>query len=169
MNSPPFPGVKEDVTEIVLNIKGLIAKLHCDGRKRWKLRSDGPCDVTVDSIKCDSEVEILNPGLHIATLGEGAKLYMEITLDKGGAMFPASGTKEKHAAGVIGELPVDSITPRCEGKLSTSKPTRVGQSIDYDRLTLEVWTNGVISAQGIRLARGEGPYRAPHALCGSVR
>ena len=78
-----IPGVKEDVTEIVLNMKGLTAKLHCDGAKTVEISAEGPCEVTADSIKCDSEVEILNPEMHIATLGDGARLYMEITLDKG--------------------------------------------------------------------------------------
>ena len=76
-----IPGVKEDVTEIVLNMKGLTAKLHCDGAKTVEISAEGPCEVTADSIKCDSEVEILNPEMHIATLGDGARLYMEITLD----------------------------------------------------------------------------------------
>ena len=89
-----IPGVKEDVTEIVLNIKGLIAKLHCDGPKTVEIAAEGPCVVTADSIKCDSEVEILNPDLHIATLGEGAKLYMEIVLDKG-----RRAQQAEHAAG----------------------------------------------------------------------
>ena len=75
-----IPGVKEDVTAIVLNMKGLIAKLHCDGPKTVEISAEGPCVVTAESIKKDAEVEILNPDLHIATLGEGAKLYMEITL-----------------------------------------------------------------------------------------
>ena len=78
-----IPGVKEGVTEIVLNMKGLTAKLHCNGPKTVEISAEGPCEVTADSIKCDSEVEILNPDMHIATLGDDAKLYMEITLDKG--------------------------------------------------------------------------------------
>lgn len=142
-----IPGVKEDVTEIVLNIKGLIAKLHCDGPKTVEISAEGPCDVTADSIKCDSEVEILNPELHIATLGEGAKLYMELTLDKGRGYISAERNKANMSAGVIGELPVDSIyTPVLKVNFNVEN-TRVGQSIDYDKLTLEVWTNGIISAQ----------------------
>ena len=141
------PGVKEDVTEIVLNIKGLTAKLHCDGPKTVEICAEGPCEVTADSIKCDSEVEILNPEMHIATLGEGAKLYMELTLDKGRGYVPAERNKQNMPAGVIGELPVDSIyTPVYKVNYNV-EPTRVGQRIDYDKLTLEVWTNGVIGAQ----------------------
>ena len=142
-----IPGVKEDVTEIVLNIKGLTAKLHCDGPKTVEICAEGPCDVTADSIKCDSEVEILNPEMHIATLGEGAKLYMELTLDKGRGYVPAERNKQNMQNPVIGELPVDSIyTPVYKVNYNV-EPTRVGQSIDYDKLTLEVWTNGVIGAQ----------------------
>ena len=139
--------MKEDVTEIVLNIKGLIAKLHCDGPKTVEIAAEGPCVVTADSIKCDSEVEILNPDLHIATLGEGAKLYMEIVLDKGRGYVSGERNKQSMPQGVIGELAVDSIyTPVLKVNFNV-EPTRVGQSIDYDKLTLEVWTNGVITAQ----------------------
>ncbi|NLJ31480.1 MAG: DNA-directed RNA polymerase subunit alpha [Clostridiales bacterium] len=142
-----IPGVKEDVTEIVLNIKGLISKLHCDGPKTVEIAAEGPCEVTADSIKCDSEVEILNPEMHIATLGDGAKLYMELTLDKGRGYIPAERNKQNMSANVIGEIPVDSIyTPVYKVNYHV-EPTRVGQNIDYDKLTLEVWTNGIIGAQ----------------------
>lgn len=141
------PGVKEDVTEIVLNIKGLTAKLHCDGPKTVEICADGPCEVTADSIKCDSEVEILDPEMHIATLGEGAKLYMELTLEKGRGYVVAERNKQNMAVNIIGQLPVDSIyTPVYKVNFNV-EPTRVGQRIDFDKLTLEVWTNGVIGAQ----------------------
>lgn len=142
-----IPGVKEDVTEIVLNIKGLIAKLHCEGPKTVEISDEGPCIVTADSIKCDSEVEILNPDLHIATLGEGAKLYMEIVLDEGRGYVSGERNKQNMPQGVIGELAVDSIyTPVLKVNFNV-EPARVGQRIDFDKLTLEVWTNGVITAQ----------------------
>ena len=142
-----IPGVKEDVTEIILNIKGLIAKLHCDGPKTVEISAEGPCTVTADTIKCDSEVEILNPSLHIATLGEGAKLFMEIVLDRGRGYVSNERNKQNMPQGVIGELAVDSIyTPVLRVNFNV-EPTRVGQSIDYDKLTLEVTTNGVITAQ----------------------
>ena len=142
-----IPGVKEDVTEIVLNMKGLTAKLHCDGPKTVEINAEGPCVVTADSVKCDSEVEILNPDMHIATLGDGAKLYMEITLDKGRGYVSADRNKAAMAANVIGVLPVDSIyTPVLKVNYGVEN-TRVGQITDYDKLTLEVWTNGVINAQ----------------------
>ena len=141
------PGVKEDVTEIVLNIKGLIANLHCDGPKTVEISAEGPCNVTAGSIHCDSEVEILNPDMHIATLSDGAKLSMEITLDRGRGYISADRNKAKMVTNVIGQLPIDSIyTPVLKVNYNV-EPTRVGQSIDFDKLNLEVWTNGIISAQ----------------------
>ena len=141
------PGVKEDVTEIVLNLKGLIANLHCDGPKTVEISAEGPCNVTAGSIHCDSEVEILNPDMHIATLSDGAKLSMEITLDRGRGYISADRNKAKMVTNVIGELPIDSIyTPVLKVNYNV-EPTRVGQSIDFDKLNLEVWTNGIISAQ----------------------
>ena len=142
-----IPGVKEDVTEIVLNIKGLIANLHCDGPKTVEISAEGPCNVTAGSIHCDSEVEILNPDMRIATLSDGAKLSMEITLDRGRGYISADRNKAKMVTNVIGELPIDSIyTPVLKVNYNV-EPTRVGQSIDFDKLNLEVWTNGIISAQ----------------------
>ena len=138
------PGVKEDVTEIVLNIKELTAKLHSNEAKTVYIDAEGPCEVTGASIKADSEVEILNPELHIATVGEGGRLNMEIVLDSGRGYVPSE--KNATAQDVIGVIPVDSIfTPVSKVNYTVDK-TRVGQQIDFDRLTLEVWTNGVISA-----------------------
>ncbi len=140
-------GVKEDVTEIVLNMKSLVAKLHSNGPKVVEIAAEGPCAVTADMIKCDSEVEILTPDLHIATLGEDAKLNMEITLDRGRGYIPAEKNKALAGNNVIGVLPVDSIyTPVLKVNYTVDN-TRVGQITDYDKLTLDVWTNGVINAQ----------------------
>lgn len=139
-------GVKEDVTEIVLNIKGLTAKIHGDGPKVVYIEAEEPGEVTAGSIKCDSEVEILKPDMHIATLGEGAHLFMEITLDKGRGYVPAERNKQLMAP-VIGVIPVDSIYTPVLKVNYTVENTRVGQITDYDKLTLEVWTNGIISAQ----------------------
>ncbi len=142
-----IPGVKEDVTEIVLNMKSLVAKLNSNGPKTVEIVAEGPCNVTADMIKCDSEVEILTPELHIATLGEDAKLNMEITLDKGRGYVPAEKNKALSGNSVIGVLPVDSIyTPVLKVNFTVDN-TRVGQITDYDKLTLDVWTNGVITAQ----------------------
>ncbi len=142
-----IPGVKEDVTEIVLNMKSLVAKLNSNGPKTVEISVEGPGTVTADMIKCDSEVEILTPELHIATLGEDAKLNMEITLDKGRGYVPAEKNKALAGNNVIGVLPVDSIyTPVLKVNFTVDN-TRVGQITDYDKLTLDVWTNGVITAQ----------------------
>ena len=141
-----IPGVKEDVTEIVLNIKNLILKINGDGPKVVYVEAEGPGEITAGSIKCDSEVEILRPDIHIATLGEGAKLNMEITLDKGRGYVPAERNKQLMNP-VIGVIPVDSIYTPVVKVNYTVENTRVGQITDYDKLTLEVWTNGTISAQ----------------------
>ncbi len=142
-----IPGVKEDVTEIVLNMKSLVAKLHSNGPKIVEISVEGPCEVTAESIKCDSEVEILNPDLHIASLTNGATLSMEITLDKGRGYVPAEKNKLIAGNEIIGVLPVDSIyTPVLKVNYTVDN-TRVGQITDYDKLTLSVWTNGVINAQ----------------------
>ena len=139
-----IPGVKEDVTEIILNIKGIIAKLHSDDVKKVYIEAEGPCVVTADSIKADSEVEILNPELHIATLDEGAKLNMELTIDKGRGYVPAD--QNKPAQTVVGYIPVDSIyTPVLKANFSVDN-TRVGNVTDKGKLTLEVWTDGSIRA-----------------------
>ena len=139
-------GVKEDVTEIVLNVKGLIAKINGDGPKTLYIEAEGPCEVTADSIKCDSEVEILVPDMHIATVGEGGRLFMELTLDKGRGYVPADRNKQLMNP-VIGVIPVDSIYTPVMKVNYTVENTRVGQITDYDKLTLEVWTNGVLCAQ----------------------
>ena len=139
-------GVKEDITEIVLNIKGLVVKINGEGPKVVYIEAEGPGEVTAGSIKCDSEVEILEPDMHIATLGEGAKLFMEITLDKGRGYVPAERNKQMMAP-VIGVIPVDSIYTPVIKVNYTVENTRVGQITDYDKLTLELWTNGTISAQ----------------------
>lgn len=138
------PGVKEDVTEIILNIKGLIAKLHADTAKKIYIEAEGPCEVTAASIKADSEVEILNPEMHIATLDNEAKLNIEMTLDKGRGYVPADQCKS--AQNVIGVIPIDSIyTPVLKANF-TVDDTRVGNVTDKGKLTLEVWTDGSIHA-----------------------
>ena len=142
-----IPGVKEDVTEIVLNMKSLVAKLHETSPKVIEIAADGPCEVKAADIKCDDEVEILNPELHIATLGEGAKLNMEITVDKGRGYVPGERNKQLSGNNVVGVLPIDSIyTPVLKVNYTVDN-TRVGQITDFDKLTLDVWTNGVINAE----------------------
>lgn len=141
-----IPGVKEDVTEIILNIKGLIAKLHSDGPKVVYIEAIGEKEITAGDIKCDSDVEILNPDMHIATLNSDGKLFMEITLTKGRG-YVSSDKNKQNLHGIIGVIPVDSIyTPVLKVNYAVEN-TRVGQITDYDKLTLEVWTNGTITAQ----------------------
>ncbi len=140
-----IPGVTEDVTEIVLNVKQLILKLHSQGEKTVYIDAVGPCEVTAADIKADGEVEILNPELHICTLGEGATFNMEITLSQGRGYVPAD--RNKTAQTVIGVIPIDSIYSPVSKVNYSVEPTRVGDKTDFDKLTLEVWTNSTISAK----------------------
>ena len=140
-----IPGVKEDVTEIVLNVKGIIARLHCDGPKTVYIEAAGECEVTAGDIKADAEVEILNPELHIASLGPDGALSMEITLDHGRGYIPAD--KNKSAQQVIGTIPVDSIYAPVLKVNYAVENTRVGNQTDVDQRTVEVWTDQTISAR----------------------
>ena len=140
-----IPGVKEDVTEIVLNVKGIIARLHCDGPKTVYIEAAGECEVTAGDIKADGEVEILNPELHIASLGPDGALSMEITLAHGRGYIPAD--KNKSAQQVIGTIPVDSIYAPVLKVNYAVENTRVGNQTDFDKLTIEVWTDKTISAR----------------------
>ena len=140
-----IPGVTEDVTEIVLNVKRLILKLHSQGIKTVYIDAVGPCEVTAGDIKVDGEVEILNPELHICTLGENATFNMEITLAQGRGYVPAD--RNKTAQTVIGVIPIDSIYSPVSKVNYSVEPTRVGDKTDFDKLTLEVWTDSTISAK----------------------
>ncbi len=135
-------GVKEDVTEIVLNLKGLICKLHSQGPKKVIIDAAGECEVTAGDILPDSDVEIINPELHLATLDENGKLHMEIMLDHGRGYVAADRNKRPDMP--IGEIAVDSIYTPITKVNFTVDNTRVGQITDYDKLTLEIWTNGSI-------------------------
>ena len=139
-----IPGVKEDVTDIILNLKKLIVNLHSEGPKTVYIEAQGACEITAADIKLDSDIEILNPEIHIATLNEDAKLYMEITITKGRGYVSAERNKQL-AQPVIGLIPVDSIytpVPKVNFKV---EDTRVGQVTDFDKLTLELWTNGTLT------------------------
>ncbi len=140
-----IPGVKEDVTQIVLNVKQIIAKLHCTGTKRVYIQASGEGEVTAGDIKSDGEVEILNPELHIATLGADATLNMELTLSHGRGYVPAARTTPGRP--VIGVIPVESQYSPGVKVNYTVENTRVGNMTDYDKLTLDVWTDGTISAR----------------------
>ena len=140
-----IPGVKEDVTEIVLNVKGIIAKLYSEGTKTVYIEASGEGVVTAGDIKADSEVEILNPEHPIATLGPEAVLNMELTLSHGRGYVPADRNKTPQT--VIGVIPVDSVYTPVKKVNYTVENTRVKDLTDFDKLTLEVWTNGTIAAR----------------------
>ncbi|MCC8090441.1 MAG: DNA-directed RNA polymerase subunit alpha [Oscillospiraceae bacterium] len=140
-----IPGVKEDVTEIVLNVKGIIARLHCDAPKTVYIEASGECEVTAGDIKADSEVEILNPELHLATLSPDASLSMELTISHGRGYVTADRNKNVQAA--IGTIPVDSIYNPVLKVNYTVENTRVGNQTDFDKLTVEVWTDKTITAR----------------------
>lgn len=141
-----IPGVKEDVTEIILSIKGLTAKLYGDEPKTVYISAEGEGEITAGDIKADSEVNILDPGMHIATLGKDAKLVMEITIDRGRGYVSAEKNK-KSANFPVDVIAVDSIYTPVLKVNYTVEDTRLGQITDYDKLTLEVWTDGTISAK----------------------
>ncbi len=140
-----IPGVKEDVTEIVLNLKSVILKIQGDGPKTIYINTNGEDEITAGCIKTDSEVEILNPDLHIATLDPGARVNMELTCDKGRGYVSAERNKQLMQP-IIGVIAIDSIYTPVLKVNYTVENTRVGQITDYDKLTLEVWTNGTITA-----------------------
>jgi len=137
-----IPGVKEDVTEIVLNLKGLSAILYTEQPKTLILDVVGPKVVTAADINIDSEVEIVNPDMYIATLNEDAHLHMEINMNKGRGYVSADNNKQPNQP--IGMIPVDSIYTPIRKVNFRVQDTRVGQRTDYDKLTMEVWTDGTI-------------------------
>jgi DNA-directed RNA polymerase subunit alpha len=139
-------GVKEDVTEIVLNLKGVILKINGDGPKTIYIDASGKCEVTAGDIQVDSDVEILNPDHLIATLEEGGVLKMELTCDKGRGYVSAERNKQIMQP-IIGVIAIDSIYTPVLKVNYTVENTRVGQITDYDKLSLEAWTDGTISAQ----------------------
>lgn len=140
-------GVKEDVTEIILNIKSLAVKLHGESTKTVTIKAHGEGEITAGDILADSEVEILDPAMHIATLDKTGKLNMEIILSRGRGYVSAERNKELSMFNEIGIIPVDSIYTPVSKVNYYVENTRVGQITDYDKLILEVWTNGTISAR----------------------
>ena len=140
------PGIVEDVTEMILNLKKMAIKLHGDGVKTVYIDAKGAQEITAGDIKCDSDVEIFNPELHIATLNSDAKLYAEITLSKGRGYVSAERNKAEMQP-VIGVIPVDSIYTPVTKVNYTVENVRVGQYTDREQLAVEVWTNGTINPQ----------------------
>lgn len=138
-----IPGVVEDVVEIILNIKNLALKMHGESNKIIKIDAQGEGVVTAADIIADPDIEIVNPDLYIATLGEGSRLYMEMTVEKGRGYVTADRNKQPNQP--IGIIPVDSIFTPVKKVNYSIENTRVGNRTDYDKLTLEIWTNGAIS------------------------
>jgi len=137
-----IPGVREDVTEIVLNLKDLCIKMHGTGPKKVIVDAAGACEVTAGDMIVDSDIEVVNPQLHLATLDEGARLHMEIILESGRGYVPADRNKRPDMP--IGQIAVDSIFTPIRKVNFTVEDTRIGQITDYDKLNLEVWTDGTI-------------------------
>ena len=142
------PGVREDVAEIILNLKLICAKVYSDQVKTLTVDAVGPCELTAGDIRTDDEVEIVNPELHIATLSESAHLVMQITIEKGRGYVSAERNKqlaqERKINMPIGVIPIDSIFTPIRKVSYSVEDTRVGQVTDFDKLTIEVWTNGTI-------------------------
>lgn len=136
-------GVREDVTDIVLNIKAIAVRMHAEGPKRMRILAEGPCEVTAGMIEAGADIEIMNPDLILCTLDKGAKLDMEMTVGTGKGYRPASMNRPEEAP--VGLIPVDSIFSPVRKVSYDVEDTRVGQITDYDKLTLVVETNGVIS------------------------
>ena len=146
-------GVKEDVPEIVLNVKGIVPKLECDGPKTVVIDVTGPCEVTAGDITPDADVRILNPEHHICTVSENARFYMEITFDEGRGYVPSDVNKQNYLQSApsvgapIGLIFVDSIFTPVYKVEFTVENTRVGNITDFDKLTMKVLTNGTITAK----------------------
>lgn len=138
-------GVVEDTTDIILNLKELIIKLHADERKLIRVEASGEGSVMARDIIHDPDIEILNPDLHIATLSSDGRLFMEMTIERGRGYIPAE--KNKNVEQSIGVIPVDSIFTPVKKVNYNIEHTRVGQVTDYDKLVLEVWTDGSISPE----------------------
>lgn len=140
-----IPGVAEDVVDVVLNLKGVVMKLHGDEAKTAHLSVHREGPVTAADIVVDPDVEILNTDWHIATLDAGASLEMELQIERGKGFVPAERNRKPHQA--VGVIPVDSIFMPVRKVNYSVEDTRVGQSVDFDRLLLEVWTNGSVEPE----------------------
>ncbi|MBU0799982.1 MAG: DNA-directed RNA polymerase subunit alpha [Alphaproteobacteria bacterium] len=138
-------GVREDVTDIILNIKAIAVRMHVEGPKRMRLAAEGPCEVTAGMIEAGADIEIMNPDLVICTLDKGAKLNMEMTVNTGKGYRPASLNRPEECP--VGLIPVDSVFSPVRKVSYEVEDTRVGQITDYDKLTLQIETNGVISPE----------------------
>ncbi|HIF25423.1 MAG: DNA-directed RNA polymerase subunit alpha [Pseudomonadota bacterium] len=138
-------GVREDVTDIILNIKAIAVRMHVEGPKKMRLNAEGPCEVTAGMIEAGADIEIMNPDLIICTLDKGAKLSMEMTVNTGKGYCPAAQNRPEEAP--VGLIPVDSVFSPVRKVSYEVEDTRVGQITDYDKLTMNIETNGVITPE----------------------
>ena len=138
-------GVREDVTDIVLNVKAIAVRMHVEGPKKMRLSAAGPCEVTAGMIEAGADIEIMNPDLVLCTLDKGAKLNMEMTVNTGKGYRPAAHNRPEEAP--VGLIPVDSVFSPVRKVTYEVEDTRVGQITDYDKLTLEIETNGVVTPE----------------------
>ncbi len=138
-------GVREDVTDIILNVKAIAVRMHVEGPKKMRLAAEGPCEVTAGMIEAGADIEIMNPDLVICTLDKGAKLNIEMTVNTGKGYRPAAQNRPEECP--VGFIPVDSVFSPVRKVTYEVEDTRVGQITDYDKLTLQVETNGVISPE----------------------
>ena len=138
-------GVREDVTDIILNVKAIAVRMHVEGPKKMRLAAEGPCEVTAGMIEAGADIEIMNPDLVICTLDKGATLNMEMTVSTGKGYRPAAHNRPEECP--VGFIPVDSVFSPVRKVTYDVQDTRVGQITDYDKLTLEIETNGVISPE----------------------
>lgn len=138
-------GVREDVTDIILNLKALAVRMHAEGPKKMRLSATGPCEVTAAQIEAGADIEIMNPDLVICTLDKGASLNMEMTVNTGKGYRPAAGNRPEECP--VGLIPVDSVFSPVRKVSYEVEDTRVGQITDYDKLTMTIETNGVITPE----------------------
>jgi len=138
-----IPGVREDVTDIVLNIKSLALRMHGEGPKRIRLAAEGPCEVTASMIETGHEIDVMNPDLVLCTLDDGAKLSMDMTVETGKGYVPASQNRPEDAP--IGLIPVDAVFSPVRKVSYKVDNTRVGQVTDYDKLSMTLETNGAVT------------------------
>jgi len=142
---PSIPGVREDVTDIVLNVKQIALRMHAEGPKRLTLRAEGPGEITAGQIAAVADIEILNPGLVLCTLEEGVTLRMELTVATGKGYVPADRNRPEDAP--IGLIPVDSLFSPVKKVSYKVENTREGQILDYDKLTMTIETNGAVTPE----------------------
>lgn len=138
-------GVREDVTDIVLNVKAIAVRMHVEGPKKMRLNAEGPCEVTAGMIEAGADIEIMNPELVICTLDKGAKFNMEMTVNTGKGYCPAAQNRPEECP--VGLIPVDSVFSPVRKVSYEVEDTRVGQITDFDKLTLNIETNGVVTPE----------------------